>query len=122
MAKGDLSDLNELYFRYYPNNLFIVNVFFIILKINKILRIFTGEYELMAIVVCNCMISSITCWLIYKIGKSLLPIQYAVVGYVTSIILIGLSPWMLICYSDSLALFIPVLILYIYLKKNGKVI
>lgn len=91
MAKGDLSDLNELYFRYYPNNLFIVNVFFIILKINKILRIFTGEYELMAIVVCNCMISSITCWLIYKIGKSLLPIQYAVVGYVTSIILIGLS-------------------------------
>ena len=120
MAKGDLSDLNELYFRYYPNNLFIVNVFFIILKINKILRIFTGEYELMAIVVCNCMISSITCWLIYKIGKSLLPIQYAVVGYVTSIILIGLSPWMLICYSDSLALFIPVLILYIYLKKKWK--
>lgn len=118
LAGGDVSGLNEQYFVVYPNNLFLVNIYYLILKVNDILKIFTGQYQLMAIVVCNCLISSITCWLIYLIGRKLLSTEYAVVGYIISIILIGLSPWKVICYSDSFALLFPVLILYIYLEKR----
>ena len=104
------------YFSYYPNNLFLVNIYALILKVNQKIGIFCGEEQLMSIVFCNCLISSITCLLTYKIGKKITNISYAFVGYLISLTLIALSPWGVICYSDSFVLFIPVLILYVYVS------
>lgn len=118
LENGDTSALNDAYFSVYPNNLLLVNIYCLILKINRMAGVFKGDYQLMSIVICNCAISSLTCRLIYQIGVKILGKGYAFAGYVVSLILIGLSPWMVICYSDSFALFMPILIIYIYLNEK----
>lgn len=117
LENRDIKVLNE-YFSMYPNNLFLVNIYYFILKINNMIGIITGEYQLMAIVICNCIISSISCWLVYKIGSKKFEEPYAFTGYVISVILVGLSPWMVICYSDALVLFLPILCMYIYMNER----
>ena len=104
------------YFSFYPNNLFLVNIYAFILKVNQKIGIFCGEDQLMSIVFCNCLISSMTCFLTYKIGKKITSVSYAFGGYLISLALIALSPWGVICYSDSFVLFIPILILYVYIS------
>lgn len=118
LNNGNVAPLNDSYFSLYPNNLFLVNIYYLILKINKSVGIFYGENQLMAIVVFNCAISSITCWLIYLIGKQIKGNKYAFIGYVLSLALIGISPWMVVCYSDSFVLFVPITILYVYTNKK----
>lgn len=118
LQHADTSLLNETYFSTYPNNLFLVNIYYVILKINDAIGVFYGENQLMAIVVCNCVISSFSCWLVYWIGRKLSGQKYAFIGYLFAVGLIGISPWMVICYSDSFALFIPVFLLAIYLNEK----
>ena len=108
----------ENYFAYYPNNIFLVNIYWLILKINELLGIFKDEYQLMSIVVVNCCLSSISCWLVYLIAKEKLSQSIAIFTYIIALVLVGLSPWMVICYSDSLAIFMPVLIIYLYSKEK----
>lgn len=114
---GDTKAYQE-YLSMYPNNLFLVNIYYFILKINNIAGIFTGDYQLMSIVICNCVISSFTCRLIYVIGSKKFDDRYAFIGYVIALILIGMSPWMVVCYSDSFALFIPIFIIYMYMNER----
>lgn len=114
---GEITEGIDNYFSTYPNNLFLVNIYAAILKINEKVGIFCGEEQIMSIVLCNCLVSSLTCLLVFEVGKKLVDKQCAFIGYLLSIVLVGLSPWMVICYSDSLALFIPILILYVYLSR-----
>lgn len=118
LEKGDISQISG-YYQYYPNNLLMVNIFYLILKIGKILKI-SGTYQLMPIIVVNCIISTLSCWLTYLIVKKYLPQRYAVISYFCAIFLVGLSGWNTICYSDSLALFFPIIILYICCVSNIK--
>lgn len=127
LENGDISQVSA-YYQWYPNNLLMVNIFYIILRVGKILQI-KGTYQLMPIVAINCAISTLSCWLTYLIVKKYLPQRYAVVSYFCTIFLVGLSGWNVICYSDSLALFFPIVILYVCLvskisdiKKNSLVI
>lgn len=113
---AEMTESINNYFSFYPNNLFLVNIYAFILKVNQKIGIFCGEDQLMSIVFCNCLISSMTCLLTYKMGKKITSVGYAFVGYLISLVLIALSPWGVICYSDSLVLFIPILILYIYIS------
>lgn len=113
---AEMAESINNYFSFFPNNLFLVNVYAFILKVNQKVGIFCGEDQLMSIVFCNCLISSMTCSLIYKVGKKITNGSYAFAGYLISLVLIALSPWSVICYSDSFALFIPVLILYVYIS------
>lgn len=69
LAKGDVSNLNEAYFKTYPNNVLLVHIYYLILKINEKIGIFKGTYQLMAIVVCNCFVSSLSCLMVYFIGE-----------------------------------------------------
>lgn len=113
---AEMAESINNYFSFYPNNLLLVNIYALILKVNQKIGIFCGEEQLMSIVFCNCLISSITCLLTYKIGKKITNVSYAFVGYLISLALIALSPWGVICYSDSFVLFIPILILYVYIS------
>lgn len=78
----------------------------------------SGTYQLMPIVAVNCVISTLSCWLTYLIVKKYLPQSYAVVSYFCEGVLVGLSGWNVICYSDSLALFFPIVILYICIVSD----
>lgn len=102
----------------YPNNLLIINIYSVILKLNGKMGILTGDYQWMSIVICNCAISSFSCRLIYVIASKKLEEKYAFAGYVIALALIGMSPWMVICYSDSLALFLPIFMVYVYMNEK----
>ena len=115
-----IQPFNEKYYVYCPNNVLLVNIYWGILKINEILHIFKGEYQLMAIVCVNCILSSFSCWLVYLLAKKMLSDGIAVLTYFVSLILVGLSPWMVICYSDSLTIFLPVFIIYLYSQRKLK--
>lgn len=118
LAKGDVSNLNEIYFKTYPNNVLLVHIYYLILKINEKIGIFKGTYQLMAIVVCNCFISSFSCILVYFIGEKKVSRKIAWMMYIWMLIVIGLSPWNVICYSDALVLFFPICIIYIYMNEK----
>lgn len=113
---ADMTESINNYFSFYPNNLFLVNIYAFILKVNQKIGVFCGEDQLMSIVFCNCLISSTTCLLTYSVVKKITNVGCAFAGYLISLTLIALSPWEVICYSDSFALFIPVLILYVYIS------
>lgn len=118
LEKGDVTDLNNLYFKTYPNNLFLVNLYYVLLVINEKLGVFNSTYQLMIIVIINCAISSISCWLVYLIAKRKVSTKYSLLGYVLTVVLVGLSPWNVICYSDAIALFFPIFIIYIYTENR----
>lgn len=118
LANADVSVMNDAYFSMFPNNLLLVQIYFLILKINNAFGIFFGDYQLMSIVLVNCVIMTISCRLIYSIVALKISKGYAFFAYVMSCCLIGLSPWLVICYSDSFCVFVPVLLLYIYMKDS----
>ena len=116
----DGGKINNFYYSIYSNNLLITSFFALILKISKFINPFGND--LMNIVVINSIISSVSSYLVYKIGCKLLNKKYAFIGYIISIFVLVLSPWNMIYYSDSLGLLFPILIFYLYLSNiNRKV-
>ncbi len=116
-GNSDLTIFHD-YFAKYPNNLLMINIYSLILKLNSVAGVFADRYELMSIIICNCAISSLTCFLIFTIGSRMVKEKYAFIGYMISLILIGMSPWMVICYSDSFVLFVLILIINIYMNDK----
>lgn len=115
---GDLEFLKDPYFSTYPNNLLLITIFAAVLKINYHFGVFLEDYYLMAIVILNCMISTVSAYLIYKTGKKLLGEEYAFWGWLLGTCMLVFSPWNVICYSDPMALFFPVLIFWIYFREE----
>jgi len=116
ISDGDRSSIN-LYFSRYPNNLFLSYLYLLIQKINNGLGIFNGVYSYMCIVILNCAINAFSCWLSYKTAKTFVSPAFALVAYILCVFSVGISGWSIICYSDSLALFIPILSVYLYCKQ-----
>lgn len=105
------------YYSSYPNNLFISYLFLFLYKVNNSLGIFSGEYKFMCIVVLNCVLNSFSCWLSYKTAKAFLSPVFSLLAYVFCVFSVGISGWTVVCYSDALALFIPILSVYLYCRK-----
>ena len=108
------------YYSMYPNNILYTLIAALILKINSFFGLFGNDYDLISIVFINCIISSFSSYLVYKIGKQLFDKRIAFFGYIVAVLLFVFSPWNIICYSDSFSIFIPILILYIYINKKIK--
>lgn len=116
----DISTFSD-YFSIYPYNLFICFVFKWIMKIGHLIGLHNYEYFL--ILVFQCFLSTLTGVLLYRFLKHYLSNSViSIIGYICYILLIGLSPWVSIPYSDSTGLVFPILILNIYtwLPKNKK--
>lgn len=109
----------DMYYSMYPNNQSLVLIAALLLKLNNALGIFTGQYETFIFVILNCLINSFTCYISYKTLKLFVSSRYAALGFLLCVLVFGLSPWSVVFYSDSLALFIPVLCLYLY-KRPAK--
>ena len=110
--------LQSVYFSNYPNNLFLINIFAFVLKLNKKIGVFMNENQAMSIVVLNCLICNVTLQLIYRVVKRLSTRKNALIAFMFSCVLLGMSPWNVICYSDQIAILFPILIYYIYLHEE----
>ena len=116
MNGQDRGFINDYYSRY-PNNLFLSYLYLFIQKTNNSLGIFNGVYSYMGIVVLNCALNAFSCWLSYKTARIFVSPVFALVTFFLCVFSVGISGWTIICYSDSIALFIPILSVYLYCKK-----
>ena len=107
------------YFSYYPNNVLITILFSKIILFSNLIGL--GKYSYFIILVIQSLINIITGVLIFEVIENLTKSNsLALLGYFIYIILIGLSPWVSIPYSDSMALIIPVIMFYLYIRLcNG---
>ncbi len=113
IANNRYEVLESTYFSMYPNNILITKIFSVAFRLANLTRISDGYNYILLL---NCFIYSWTGFFIYKISRYLFNnsnISFMV--WIIYILLIGLSPWIIVPYSDSLALGIVVLETYIYI-------
>ena len=116
MAHGLEPDNGGLYFSQNPNNLFFAWLFIRVIRLTDLLlgqAVRGAEY--LAMIVVQCAISQATGFMLYVLAKKLAKREGpALLAYLLYVLLAGLSPWVAIPYTDSVALFIPTLILLVY--------
>lgn len=119
IADGDYQKLNNGYFSSYPNNVLLVYCFSLVFKFLNLIGIDSFIKGVRLIVAFQCFLSIYTLWLLAKsvsdIVKSVIYTRFAVMIYVA---IVGLSPWLVITYSDSIGLIFPILFLYLHQKVN----
>ena len=121
IADGDYHKLSNGYFSTYPNNVLLVWCFSLIFKFLNLIGIDSFIKGVRLIVAFQCLLSICTLWLlaksVFNIVKSETYTSFAVIIYV---MIVGLSPWLVITYSDSIGLIFPILFLYLYQKINDE--
>ena len=120
IAFSDSANLNNYYYSQNPNNLLITSIGALVLKINSAFGVFIGDDQYLSLIFINCVFISTACFMVYKILNYFVSKFWAFAGFILSVILIGLSPWMVIYYSDTLGLLFPVLIIYIFIHPVHK--
>ncbi|MGB4590311.1 MAG: hypothetical protein WBI17_13930 [Clostridiaceae bacterium] len=117
IASGSSLESVNSYFSIYPNNITLVWIFSELFKFKSSIPFLATSNDLVIIIALNCLISTLTGILTYKCVKRLTNVRWAVFSWLLYVLLIGLSPWMVITYSDALSLFFPILIFYIYTSE-----
>ena len=117
------------YYSRYANNLFLTYIFLNIYKLSKVIGIYNGYFLLLFI---QSIIFSLGGYLIYKIADMYFKERYKIYSVCTWIIymiIVGLSPHIVLTYSDGIGMFLSLLLTYIIFKledrkilKNNKVI
>lgn len=118
---GKLADKGDPFNKYlsmYPNNLAIELLYSVVLKINHSIGVFPKPRDLMSIVTINAFANSLSCYLVYRIIQKISSALYGIIGFCQGVLLFGLSPWTMICYSEGLVLLFPTLIIYLYCLKT----
>ena len=104
------------YYSMYPNNLLILLLETACIKLNNEFGVFVGNYNMMSAIIVDCVTISCACYLVYKVLTLHVKRNFAFGGFLVAVVLFGLSPWMSICYSDSLGIVFPILTYYLYAK------
>ena len=108
------------YFSSYPNNLLLAFILSYLIRINNALGIFIGNQWLMCSVTVNCLINAFTCLLVYRTARLFLRPSSAFAGFLLAVCAFGISPWVVICYSDSLGLMFPILTFFLYVRPEPR--
>lgn len=121
IARGETEGLTNSYFSNYPNNQLIVYLQSIMLKVNQLIGIFDYEGVLFIILI-QCTLTSLTGKLLYGILDTLTHSKKcSLSGWLLFVILLGLSGWNVVTYTDMMALIFPILIFRVYLSlRNNK--
>lgn len=109
---NNLDEFHKHYFEKNPNNVFMYVLTIGFIKIGKYIG-FNGYKALVYFgVVLNNISVLMTSLVVYKVSKKR---TWGYVSYLLSVLLFGLSPWMIAPYSDIFSILVPVLSLYIFL-------
>lgn len=111
-VKGDLTS-ERFYFSTYPNNLLM----FCILKyLLKAFFYFGGQNYWLFLSVVNIVLVDISIYLVFAVCKKLFSLACGFVSYTLFILIFGLSPWLVVPYSDTFAMLFSPLILLLFVK------
>lgn len=111
MARVDTPDAMTTYLSQYPNQAFLYGLFRIIAEIGLLFGLQSGYLSL---VLGGCVCVTLAIWFSSQVARS--AFGY-VVGYLTfaaSFYFVGLSPWILVPYSDSYGILCPSIVLFCY--------
>lgn len=97
----------------FPNNVFLLWVFKNICYISNLFP--SLDYEF-ALVIFNIIVIDLGVFMTILISKKIFGLKLSVLTGILSSVLLIFSPWMNVVYSDTIGLFFPVLIFYLYLK------
>lgn len=112
IAYGGDRNMFSWYYSMCPNNLLLTQIFSVILFIANPLHL--GCQDLFAIIFVQCVWCTVASIMLYQLCIKLWHSQaIAVFSYVTYWLLVGLSPWVSITYSDIWALPFPILLLWL---------
>ena len=108
------------YYSRYANNLFLTYIFLNIYKLGKVIGIYNGYFLLLFI---QSIIFSVGGYLIYKIADMYFKERYKIYSVCTWIIymiIVGLSPHIVLTYSDGIGMFLSLLLTYIIFKLEDR--
>lgn len=108
------------YYSRYANNLFLTYIFLNVYKLSKVIGIYNGYFLLLFI---QSIIFSVGGYLIYKIADMYFKERYKIYSVSTWIIymiIVGLSPHIVLTYSDGIGMFLSLLLTYIIFKLEDR--
>lgn len=111
MARVDAPDSLSPYLSQYPNQAFLYGLFRIVAKIGLLLGL---QSSYLSLVLGGCVFVTLAIWFSSQAAKSVFGY---LVGYLTSVVsfcFAGLSPWILVPYSDSYGILCPSIVLFCY--------
>lgn len=117
------------YFEMYPNNLALVGLFGSLLRLPRLVGMEIGqERGLLLLILVQCALNTACAMLTWSLTRRMAA-EYAgeeracavaLLAFMGYVVLIGLSPWFLVPYSDSMALIFPALLLWIDQRAEGR--
>lgn len=113
IADKDWENIQNRYFSYYPNNVFLTFVFSCVVKLGMLLGV---DNYYFCIIIFQCALFAITGYLLYASARWCVDGRIAFAIWMMYVLMIGLSPWVVIPYSDATGLLFPTLLIYIYIR------
>lgn len=98
----------DIYFSTYPNNCLITAFY------SFLFRIFSVDPPILIIVCINCILSGLASYLLYRTVCIIKDDHSGVIVWFLYWLILGLSPWISITYSDPLVIIFPILSFYLY--------
>ena len=105
---------NSGYLSMYPNNVLLVAILSLIKSVPLL-----GEHHIFLLSI-NALLVNLACLLTCLSIKKLLSNRAALLAILILAPLLIFSPWIIIPYSDTFTILLPILIFYIYLKNNKR--
>lgn len=122
VALANISEYTNYYYSVYPNNLFLVFIFSRVYKMFGLLHAEKSAYFACLVLqsICSWIVGLEIFSTIRKITGKCVP---SWIAYGIYVCLVMFSPWISIPYSDSIGLFFPMTVIWIYIVcgKNEKI-
>ncbi len=113
IAIRDWEGVQNRYFSYYPNNVFLTFLFSCVARMGMFVGI---DNYYFCIIIFQCAIFAATGYFLYASARLCLNIRMALAIWGMYIFLVGLSPWVVIPYSDASGVLFPTVLYYLYVK------
>lgn len=124
MENGTLEEIMDDvsgYFSLAPNNIMLTIIFKQLMHFSRMSGIFTENGSLMMLIAMQCLISSLTVYLVYRcILKVTQSHAAALAGWFAAVFFVGLSAWMVFPYSDATGMLFPIWNVSVYLLWERK--
>ena len=119
IANHDMASLDNWYYSIYPNNVLLTYIFSIIIRFCRLIGL--GDYYF-GLIAFQSLLTGAGGYLVFRCADMLFSSRaYAVWAWIVYVVMAGLSPWVVIPYSDSVGVFMVLLSLYLYLRlSHGK--
>ena len=111
MARVDAPDTLFPYLSQYPNQAFLYGLFRIVAKMGLLLGL---QSSYLSLVLGGCVCVTLAVWFSSQAARSIFGYVAGYLTFAVSFCFVGLSPWILVPYSDSYGILCPSIILFCY--------